>query len=112
MKLDLTQILRAQLGNTITAVPCSIDLEDVLAFNDLQFAEFDVESLFRANRTIAVTWETADVLEKRPDLTDDEAWEVLQAAEQAHDSDYGITWDVIEAIAEELFPTNDAGATS
>ena len=53
---------------------------------------------------IAVTWHIEDVKEIRPDLTDDQAREVLQQAEDRHDAGIGITWDVLEIHADDLFP--------
>lgn len=55
-------------------------------------------------RMIAVVWEAGDVQEVRPDLTDEQAWEVLRAARQEHDAGLGINWDVLECHADMLFP--------
>ena len=38
------------------------------------------------------------------DLTDDQAREVLQQASDRHDAGIGITWDVLEIHADNLFP--------
>jgi hypothetical protein len=57
-----------------------------------------------AGRRIAIIWSTDDVLTVRPDLTDDQAWEVLRAVEDAHDANHGICWDTLEAAAVTLFP--------
>jgi hypothetical protein len=46
---------------------------------------------------------TDDVHEVRPDLTVDEAWEVLQCVEKWHDANHGICWYTLEAAAEMLF---------
>ena len=45
-----------------------------------------------------------DVQIIRPDLTDDQAWKVLQAADKWHDCGVGLNWEVLEAVAESLFP--------
>lgn len=41
---------------------------------------------------------------QRPDLSDDQAWEVLQECERVHDAELGFTWLLIETVAEENFP--------
>jgi hypothetical protein len=53
---------------------------------------------------IAITWHIDDVKELRPDLTDDQAREVLQQAKDRHDAGIGITWEVLEIHADDLFP--------
>jgi len=37
-------------------------------------------------KTISIVWGTDDVKEIRPDLTDEQAWEVLKEAEHFHDA--------------------------
>jgi hypothetical protein len=53
---------------------------------------------------IAITWHIDDVKELRPDLTDDQAREVLQQAKDRHDAGIGINWEVLEIHADDLFP--------
>ena len=53
---------------------------------------------------IAISWHIDDVKEIRPDLTDDQAREVLQQAKDRHDAGVGISWDVLAIHAEDLFP--------
>jgi len=55
-------------------------------------------------RFIDDRWYESDVQSERPDLTSDQAWEVLQAIQRNHDADIGINWDVIRCVAEELYP--------
>lgn len=58
-----------------------------------------------ANRKmIAAIWCIDDVRFIRPDLSDEQAWEVLEQVGQKHDCDLGISWTTIECWAEELFP--------
>jgi len=58
-------------------------------------AEVDVHSLLATRRQIASIWSIEDVQEVRPDLTDEQSWEVLQAAEKDHDANIGINWVVL-----------------
>lgn len=54
--------------------------------------------------SIAIVWNVEDVLEVRPDLTAEQAKEVLSRAERGHDANVGINWDVLDVVAGELFP--------
>ncbi len=73
----------------------------------------DIQAILAERREIAVGWSVEDVQEIRPDLTAEQAWEVLQAAERGHDATVGINWEVLECYAEHLFgdapETDDAG---
>ncbi|APZ94518.1 hypothetical protein [Fuerstiella marisgermanici] len=52
---------------------------------------------------IQITWHIDDVHEVRSDLTDDQAWTVLQDIKRHHDAGIGINWHVIENAAERLY---------
>ncbi len=71
----------------------------------------DVHAYLAERRQIASIWCIEDVQSVRPDLTDDRAWEVLQAARRCHDATMGINWDVLECQADILLgsaPETDA----
>ncbi len=51
---------------------------------------------------INITWGIDDVKQVDPDLTDDECREVLQNVLENHDATIGVTWDTLEAEAEEV----------
>ena len=56
---------------------------------------------------IAIVWSVADVLDIRPDLTHDQAYEVLQLAKDKHDANIGINWDVLSIHAEWEYPEKE-----
>jgi hypothetical protein len=58
----------------------------------------------KMKKTISIVWSVADVKYVRPDLDETQCSEVLEHAEEQHDSDIGITWDVLETHADYLFP--------
>jgi hypothetical protein len=62
-----------------------------------------VLQLLAKQRKIAVIWYIEDVKGIRPNLTDEQAWELLQRASDSHDAENGITWTTLEAIADDLF---------
>jgi hypothetical protein len=64
----------------------------------------DVHQLLAARRQVAVIWSIEDVLAVRSDLTDDQAWEVLERCYDKHDCEWGFTWQYIEDVADILFP--------
>ncbi|MFZ1932672.1 MAG: hypothetical protein WCB27_25385 [Thermoguttaceae bacterium] len=63
----------------------------------------DIHAVLAVRRQIAAGWSIDDVREIRPDLTDEQAWDVLQAVERNHDATIGINWDVLDYHAERLF---------
>ena len=58
--------------------------------------EVNVHELLASRGQIALVWGVEDVQEVRPDLTDEQAWQVLQRVEHKHDATLGITWDTLE----------------
>ena len=53
--------------------------------------------------SIAIVWHIDDVLGVRPDLSREQAFEVLKQAKRHHDANVGINWEVLSATAEVLF---------
>jgi hypothetical protein len=103
LTINIRDALRANLGNAITHVPCNVDVEELLDFNDLSTCDIDLHDHLAQNRMIGLIWSTADVKDRRPDLSDDQAWEVLQTCQRSHDCNYGITWETLDITAESLF---------
>jgi hypothetical protein len=60
--------------------------------------------LLAKHRMIGIVWRIEDVQGVRPDLTEDQAWEVLQEVERKHDGEAGTNWTTLEFFADELFP--------
>lgn len=56
---------------------------------------------------IEIIWNIDDVLEVRPDLTKEQAREVLHALRRYHDAELGINWDVIYWTAHEIYPKKE-----
>jgi hypothetical protein len=63
--------------------------------------------LLAKRRHVAVIWSTEDVQNVRPDLDDDQAWDVLQECRDRHDCEFGFTWTLIEVVANEMFREPD-----
>jgi hypothetical protein len=65
--------------------------------------DIDIHALLAKRQQIAAVWSVEDVQKDRPDLSDDDAWEVLQSVADEHDCNYGITWDTLRITADHLF---------
>ena len=65
--------------------------------------EIDIHELLAERRLIGHLWGIEDVQGVRPDLSEDQCWEVLQFTDGHKDAELGITWLTLEAAAEELF---------
>jgi len=56
---------------------------------------------------LADDWHIEDVQNVRPDLNDDQCANVLENLADTFDANDGINWDVIEAAAESLYPSEN-----
>jgi hypothetical protein len=56
------------------------------------------------NHSIFIEWCIDDVKTVRPDLDDDQAFEVLEMVKDDHDASLGITWNTLEYAADHLYP--------
>lgn len=82
-----------------------IDTSDDTATSTPAIEDIDsyVLRLLAKHRKIAAIWCIEDVKAIRPDLTEDQAWEILQQVESSHDAENGISWTTLETIADDLF---------
>ncbi len=62
-----------------------------------------IQQLLRRRRQVAVIFCVADVKGIRPDLSDEQCWDVLERCMDQHDCEWGFTWSFITDIAQELF---------
>ena len=67
---------------------------------------FDVtlfaHQLLAARQQIAAIWSIEDVQGLRPDLTAEQAWDVLHEVGRKHNAEYGISWTTLTEMAYEL----------
>lgn len=105
VKVNLREALTSAWSDTPT-IPATIDLDEVFEFldtGDEHEVEVEIDELLQQNRTIGHLWTVEDVQSIRDDLDPDQAWTVLQGVEHDLDSTRGVTWDVIEQKAYDLF---------
>lgn len=70
------------------------------------FSNIDIHALLESRHQVAVIWSMEDVQSVRSDLNEDPAWAVLKHCRRVHDCEHGFTWDLLEYVADELFPEN------
>lgn len=66
--------------------------------------EVDVHELLSHRRQVAIVWCVEDVQHVRPDLSAEQAWEVLQHIRCHHDASLGVCWETLTFAADALFP--------
>jgi len=108
MKLpfDIPSYVIRQLDRGTVEVPVSIDIEEFINHSGLDEVEIDMIDLLHENGIIAHFLTVENVLSLRPDLSKDEAWEVLQSVEDrvADAPEYGMSFDSIQNMADTLYP--------
>jgi hypothetical protein len=92
-----------------TSAPPSTETNQTVTTND----DIDIDAILADRKQIALIWSIDDVQDVRPDLTDDQAWEVLRQVKSDHDATIGVTFETLEWVAQDLFgdapETDDAG---
>jgi hypothetical protein len=68
------------------------------------YAHIDIDQVLKSRGQVAIVWSIEDVQGLRPDLNNDQAWEVIRLCKHWHDFDVGFTRLLIEEMADELFP--------
>ncbi len=82
-----------------------LDLKDLInnGIVTTSTIEIDLDAKLAERRQIAIIWDIEDVNEVRPDLTEQQAFEVLENVKRHHDATIGINWDTLQCVADELF---------
>ena len=100
---NLESTLRTGLGEILAQ---SRDCVTVIAANDpkrVMSQPTNLTAVLKPAGEIAIVWSVEDVLEIRPDLSREQAAEVLEQVSQDHDAGIGINWQTLEYVADELF---------
>lgn len=83
------------------------EIKQLLTNNEPADIDHHVHRLLAEEHKIAAIWCTDDVLGIRPDLNEEQAWEVLEQVGDIHDAEWGISWTTLETVADDLFPKPD-----
>ena len=90
--------------NLLTALEtllCHVSTE--LLTQAMSLLRHELESRPDCNQLFTL-WQVDDVRGQRPDLTEEQCRQVLCAIKRGHDATIGINWDVIDAVADILYP--------
>ena len=96
--------IREALNNFITNANVDPD-SDLFKAAAQAVNELDQYELVDKRYAMAIVWQIDDVLSIRPDLTEEQAGEVLGRVEDCHDASIGVSWDTLKIIADEMFPS-------
>jgi hypothetical protein len=88
---------------SVWAVQAALEAAYEAGREDAKCESIDIYDLLATRNQIAHFWAIDDVQYVRPDLNDDQAWQVLQTIDRRLDSEHGITWETIEIVADDLF---------
>ena len=105
VKVNIREHLTKRCGSEID-IPVTVRIDQVLKVAGIAHEhEFDIDihELLAQERKIAHLWGIEDVQDLRPDLDEEQAWQVLQRIWRDLDSRDGITWDTIGNTATKLF---------
>ena len=86
--------LEATIRNLLDGDPFNMGLE---------LAEYEVHELHDSQQLNLEIWHTCDVISARPDLTRDQAWDVLKVVQGSYEADEGISHRAIRAAACDLY---------
>jgi hypothetical protein len=112
LEIDISDELEEACDSALNAVEEAIsDIQRNGPPAESKTIEVDIHELLAQRKEIAVIWSIEDVKGVRTDLSDDEAWQVLQQVQDIHDAEWGINWTTLETVADDLFPKPDDADT-
>jgi hypothetical protein len=71
-----------------------------------KYADIDVDEVLAERGQIGLIWDIHDVKSVRPDLSNEHAWKVLDISAVHYDPS-GSFWEVIEKVADEMYPDDE-----
>ncbi len=104
--IDLADVLHQETRQHTATIPATVELGEMLEFLDVGDHELDLDNLLARDGQVALIWSGDDVLARRPDLNDEQAWAVLIRAKEDHERDH-CQLDFIESTADGLYPRGD-----
>lgn len=95
----------ASTYNGRVSVPVRIQVADLLDTNLIpEEQEIDVHDLLAEQHAIALIWDSEQVRNHYPHLTEEQAWDVLQECERHYKGEEGLNWDDIAETVMRLHP--------
>jgi hypothetical protein len=104
LEIDLATILEQKYPHGFHA-PADIDIVNFLEFADDDWShEVNIEELLADKQLIGIIWNVRLILDERPDLTDDQAWRVLQDCQPHFEEVTDPVRAIVRKVAADLFP--------
>jgi hypothetical protein len=104
LEIDLATILERKYPHGFHA-PADIDIGTFLEFADDDWLhEMDVEELLADKQLIGIIWNAQLILDERQDLSEDQAWRVLQACQPHFEEVTDPMRAIVQKVAGDLFP--------
>jgi hypothetical protein len=103
LKVELSDPFEDAIDSVISEVEEAIENIRKYSPSDLERTiDVDLEELLADHQAIAIVWDTSHVKDQRPDLSEEQAWEVLQAIDYDRLNDPML--ETIRHVAENLHP--------
>lgn len=105
LDIELSDPLEAAIDDIIYEVEETI--ENIRKFRPHRVThteEVDIDELLAEHRSVAMVWDIQHIKDQRPELTDAQAWEVLQECHRNRDRLNDPMLETIRQVAENLFP--------
>lgn len=110
LTINLGDILEEKYPNGFH-VPANIDVSMLLEYGDDDWSHsLNLDAVLEAENKVALIWSVDDVLARRPDLDEEQAWKVLVTARDDFLKDK-CHLDFIESTANGLYPVGGLAQT-
>jgi len=103
LDIELNDPLEAAIDDIISEVEEAI--ENIRKYGQprlIHTVDVDIHELLADHQAIGIVWDTGHVKDQRPDLTEEQAWEVLHAIDYDRLNDPML--ETIRLVAENLYP--------
>jgi hypothetical protein len=105
MTYEINIQLADLVGRTLDIAAETEEAIDNVIYTVLHHHEtIDVNQLLAEHHAIAQVWDVSHIRDQRPDLTDEQAWEVLQECDRSWDRLSDPMLATIRQVAKNLFP--------
>jgi hypothetical protein len=105
LDVELNELLEDAIGDVVSQMEDAI--ENIRRYSQprlVHTVDVDIQELLAEQKAVALVFTTADVKKLRPDLTDEQTWEILQMFEAAAEDCPDPLYETMSQIADMHFP--------
>jgi len=105
LDIELNDPLEAALDDIIGEVEEAV--ENIRKYHEprlMHQVDVDIDELLAEHQAIGIVWDVQHVKDQRPDLTDVQAWDVLQECQRSWERLNDPILETIRQVADNLFP--------